>query len=560
MKKIFSVLGASALCLAISASAGAKLATVAVNADETSHIVTETTSVSGLTPLAWYQFEDSENLGKDTMGNFDLKMKVSGSGVYAQKDKSEGDKYVELRRKEYAADYNYDVEASNESGVLFYAPFVKSGSEASLDMSDLITDSFTLSITFRSPAITEDWGSHYMFSTGRYLDAPSMVLWRNGVRVQTGSKLGIFGEAAEQTAIDNDDTNVWVKPADASKDTWYTVTMVGDADNDVIKLYLDGVLVETREVDGEVVFSNQGRMGLGNDYVFALGGQTAGTGGNACHADVDISDCKVFNYALSDANVSALNAGTDTAYADTYIDEVPELDVSGIDFQLTDVNTMDDVIAKLPTSISTTLSDGTKSKASVSWIKGSGKCIGVVQSAIANTKGYSYEYEVEYVVKFNYKSDHVVISDIKVGSQTMEPDEVILVDGSKTLSLSFKLEPKDGCSIEGVWYDDTNEFIEELWATDDEGYMYLRIKEGAEILIVTTGSSGSETPGDSTTSDSTSDSTTSETPSTPSSGDSTNNSSTTSTTSGGCGSVVFGALAPVMAIAVVAVVCKKERK
>ena len=546
MKKIFSVLAASALCVSLGASAGLNFIADTARAEEASHVVTAEASVSGLKPFAWYQFEDSENLGKDTMGNFDLKMKVSGTGVYAQKEKAEGDKYVELRRKQYEEGYNYETEAKSENGVLFYAPFVKD----SLDMSDLITDSFTLSITFRSPTINTDLGSYYMFSTGRYLDAPSMVCWRSGIRVQTGSKLGVFGATDDQSAIDNETTNVMIKPADASEEAWYTITMVGDAEADIVKLYLDGQLMETVELDGEVKFSNQGQMDLGSDYVFALGGQSAGTGGMTTHADIDISDCKVFNFALSDENVSALESGTTTEYAGVYIDSVPDLDVSGVDFRLTDANTMDDVIETLSSTISVTLSDGSKSKAAICWIKGNGKCIGIIQSAEANLKGYVYEYVCEYVVKFNYNSEHVIISDITVGGQSMKPDDILVVDGSKSMSLSFKLEVKEKCGIDGVWYDDTNEFIEELWAGDDGGYMYFRIKEGAEILIV------SHSDAAPSTSDSSSDSTSAD--SVDSGKDSDDGKDDKDNK--GCGSVAFGAFVPVAVLAAAAIVCKRERK
>lgn len=536
MKKVISVLAASALCLTMGAGVGSNLFAASA-AEDVSHIKTAQTSVCGLKPYAWYQFEDEDNLGKDTMGNFDLTMKVSGSGVYAQKKKSEGDNYVELRRKAYDEDYEYTLEkeASADNGVLFYAPFVKDG----LDMSDLITGSYTVSITFRSPTINANLGSYYMFSTGRYIDAPSMVCWGKGIRVQTGSKLGVFGASAEQNTIDNDTTNVRVRPENPSEDTWYNITMVGDAENNVVKLYLDGVLVESVQLQG-VAFSNQGKMDLGSDYVFALGGQSAGTGAQTCHADIDISDCKVFDYALSAENVSALNKGEETSYSGIYVESVPELDVSAIDFQLTDVNPMSELLNNLPDKATVTLSDGSKNKASIAWInKGNGKCFGVLQSSEANLNAFHYEYDCEYVVKFAYNSEHVTISDIKVGSDSMNPDEVLKVDGSKSMSMSFKLEVKGDCGIDGVWYDDTNEFIEDAWSGDDEGYIYLRIREGAVVTIVSHAADN--------------------TPDTPVTPDDEPKNDTTGNKKKGCGSVMIGAFVPVALLAA-AFACKKERE
>ena len=93
--------------------------------------------------------------------------------------------------------------------------------------------------------------------------------------------------------------------------------------------------------------------------------------------------------------------------------------------------------------------------------------------------------DVAYVVKLKYDSDAVVISDFKVGAASHEPTETVIVDGNKRLSVSFKLDLKEGYSIREVLYADVNEFLEDEWR--EEGYVYISTRYGAVIEIRTTG-------------------------------------------------------------------------
>ena len=83
MKKLFGFLAA----VAFLAATGMSAASVTARAEETTHVVEPETKVcASLTPFAWYEFDDSENLGKDTMGRFDLTVAKSIAGTIEQKE------------------------------------------------------------------------------------------------------------------------------------------------------------------------------------------------------------------------------------------------------------------------------------------------------------------------------------------------------------------------------------------------------------------------------------------------------------------------------------------
>lgn len=468
MKKLFGFLAA----VAFLAATGMSAASVTARAEETTHVVEPESKVcASLTPFAWYEFDDSENLGKDTMGRFDLTVAKSIAGTIEQKEDG-GDKYVELRRNN---------ETNSQSGVLLYAPQLD---KTGLDFSDVIRDSFSVSLTFRSPAATGTNGSHYVLSVGRYNDAVTIVPWRNGFHVQTWTKQFMLSDDVTQEEVDNCKGKVQIL-ANASE--WVNVTVVGNHDDEKVYIYVDGELVQSVDTEN-VQLSNQGQGTLGADYTFSIGGQCAvNGGGNEMHADADIKDCKVFDYALSGDNVAALAAGTDTEYTGPSVASLPELDTAGVDFQLTDRHTIADLMDEMKTNVNVTLADGTKEKASLFWttLGSAEKIYGIVQSAAANRKGLMYEYDVAYVVKLKYDSDAVVISDFKVGAASHEPTETVTVDGNKRLSVSFKLDLKEGYSIREVLYADVNEFLEDEWR--EEGYVYISTRYGAVIDIRTTG-------------------------------------------------------------------------
>ena len=359
MKKLFGFLAA----VAFLAATGMSAASVTARAEETTHVVEPETKVcASLTPFAWYEFDDSENLGKDTMGRFDLTVAKSIAGTIEQKEDG-GDKYVELRRNN---------ETNSQSGVLLYAPQLD---KTGLDFSDVIRDSFSVSLTFRSPAATGTNGSHYVLSVGRYNDAVTIVPWHNGFHVQTWTKQFMLSDDVTQEEVDNCKGKVQIL-ANASE--WVNVTVVGDHDDEKVYIYVDGELVQSVDTEN-VQLSNQGQGTLGSAE----------------------------------------------------------------------------------------------------------KIYGIVQSAAANRKGLMYEYDVAYVVKLKYDSDAVVISDFKVGAASHEPTETVIVDGNKRLSVSFKLDLKEGYSIREVLYADVNEFLEDEWR--EEGYVYISTRYGAVIEIRTTG-------------------------------------------------------------------------
>lgn len=559
MKKILSFAAAAAVALGMTAAAVPAVETA--KAEEEPHIRQATQTVSGLSPYAWYTFDSEENLGKDKTGRFNLEKKANLGGVYEiREDTENGFKYAALRRdkkelnvetfdEERLRETYADKSISSMSGVVFYAPNMD---KTGYDMSDLIRESYTVSVTFRAynPA---DFGAVQILSTGRYSDATTITPWQQGISVQPTSRW-MLGKEASQATIDN-----WRKGVALNAREWNTVTLVGDAEAGEVKCFVNGVLSEKWEVD-PVRFSNQNMEGaLGNDYTFSIGGSAARDGGGIeqC-SNSDIRECMVFDYALSDKNVAELYAGTETTYEGAAIESVPEIDTSALDFELTDRNTLMGLREKMPKTVSVTLDDGSKERVDIFWttLGASDTLYGVLQPVKGvNTKGFIYEYKSKFAVKFVYDKTAVVLSDLKLGGKELDPDAVSILtkeEGDVTKSLSFKIEEKAGCRIEAIWYDEEDNFFREDWEGDDEGYVYFRVRYGAEVRIETSGGSGSPTDssaGGSSGGGNGSDS---------ASGDSAE-SSGNGKTSGGCGSAVsVGVSAAGVMLAVAAIVGKKK--
>lgn len=468
-KRFLSILCAAAVAATLCAGLP-----MGASAAENENLFSATTSASGLTPFAWYQFDDANNIGKDSMGHFDLVAKTNEKGSITQKQDGT-DNYVELRRN-----YDFAEDKSASGGILYAAGLDRSG----LDFSDIIKDSFSVSVTFKSPAANSNLGSHYVLSVGRYSDAISIVPWQNGVQVQVITKHFALGndEAAQE---DIDAEKVLVKCE--AETEWCTVTVVGDSDADKVHIYVNGELKHSANVT-PVKLSNQGIPANGGDYTFALGGQgSIGGTGQEMHADADIKDCKVFDYALSSANVAALYEGTTTTYAGSTVNSVAALNVSSVDFELTDKNTVSDLISAMPSTVNVTLSDSTTEKATIFWstLDSGNKLYGFLQSASANVKGYYFAYDFSYVVKLSFDPAAVTITDFKVAGTSYQPTESVKVDSARK-SVSFKIEANEGYEIKSIIYDGLDEYDLDSW-TADEGYMYINTRLGAVIEISASG-------------------------------------------------------------------------
>lgn len=487
MKKIITFAAAAALAIG-TAFMPVDISEKQADAAESGHVVAATEQVSGLSPYAWYKFDDEETLGKDRMGRFDLEKMVYGSGAYEIRTEADkGFDYIAIRRNKDVMDVDPGDgvkyrQTNPMNGVLFYAPNLdKSG----YDMSDLIKSSYTLSITFRA-YVPDDFGAAQLVCTGRYSDSTCITPWQTGVTVTPATRW-MLGKEASQPEID-----AWRKPVTLNRLEWNTLTLVGDAEQGKVSCYVNGVLAQSWEID-PVRFTNQNMEGaLGADYTFAIGGSISrdGTGLEQC-CDADIKECMIFDYAVSAQNVADLYSGAASVeYSGVTVESVPEINDSAIDLQLTDRNTLKDVMKKMPSSATVTLSDGGKEKANIFWTTGGSDntLYGILQPMTgANTKGYTYRYKCDYVLKFDYDKAHATLSDVKLGKNAKDPDVVNVLDDAEALSsksLSFKLEVAEGYHVESVNYDGTDWFFADDWAGDDEGYVYLNVRYGAEIKIV----------------------------------------------------------------------------
>ena len=135
-------------------------------------------------PLVWYEFEDPDNMGKDTMGNFDLTPVI---GQYTdpateelvtcltQQEDTDGSKYAQ-----FVSNRGEDGQLSSNIGANLYAP--RLGASA-YDFSDLISGSFSVEITFRRDNINMI-GNHYVLACGKYNNAFQITPWKDGIEIQ----------------------------------------------------------------------------------------------------------------------------------------------------------------------------------------------------------------------------------------------------------------------------------------------------------------------------------------------------------------------------------------
>lgn len=172
MKRILSL--GIVLALAAGGMAFAPKATEAVSAGAEDAAVIQ--------PMAMYEFDDAENPGKDTSANgYDLvALNTSTQGEAAMQvktDETTGKNYLSL-----ISDRSSDG-MGGTSGACLYAPQL---GNSGMDFSDLIRDSYTVTITFRRDN-TSNIGDHYMLATGRYNDSFQLTPWRSAVQVQVNN-------------------------------------------------------------------------------------------------------------------------------------------------------------------------------------------------------------------------------------------------------------------------------------------------------------------------------------------------------------------------------------
>lgn len=421
-------------------------------------------------PLVWYEFDDPDNMGKDSMGNFDLTPVI---GQYTdpateelvtcltQQSDTDGSKYAQ-----FVSNRGEDGQLSSKIGANLYAP--RLGASA-YDFSDLISGSFSVEITFRRDNMNMI-GNHYVLACGKYNNAFQITPWKDGIEIQ----INHFDDAEGADDTEKQswmEKNTIVVPWDTNE--WTTLLVSADAETNTVNIYINGELKATRTVKHVEMTKKS------EDYAFSIGAQCNINGGSQeGYSTVDIKDCKVFDCALSAANAQQLYKGETATYEGDYIDSVAELDTEALDLFVTDVNTVDNIMNNvLPKTMNVTLNTGVTIPANVWWIdRGEGQLYGYIQSDYANVKQLSVSAEYGYTVRFDYDESAVAVTGIKLDGQAYTPGTEIS-EGRHTVS--FTITVLEGCELNDVYYYEISQF-----PLEDGGSDYsVTINNGGCIII-----------------------------------------------------------------------------
>lgn len=350
-------------------------------------------------PLVWYEFNDKDNLGKDSMGNFDLKV-----GGKQKIDYNEEGKYITFKRE-------------NQS--YLYAPAVTGDK----NFSRFITGSYTVSITVNADNSITD-GSYYMINTNAY--GEGFLIY--GCYGQYTVIYSAGGAAAHKLVVN---TGVLT-------DSWVTLTVTVDKTTGLIAFYKNAELLISKTVDNFESFAyDQSR------YTFAIGAQATVTDNDGTqYYDGSISDVKVYDYALSARNVGDLiaNAGKTDAlksYSNYCTVTDIEVDLEDVDTVLSKNNTLEDIYAGLPISVKVTDSKGGVQECEVEWLgRKNDKIVGYVKGCeAANVQGLKAEVALSYKIEMDeFKNGE--LKDVKLDGEAFDAQGIHQVGVEKTLTFT----------------------------------------------------------------------------------------------------------------------------
>lgn len=418
----------------------------------------EAAEAKTIKPVAHYEFNDEKKPGLDSSENgFDLTKKTTGGTMEVLQD-TDGENYLSLKRKD---------ESASGGGAFLYASELGSTGR---DFSDFIEESYTVSLTFRRD--NSAWnGSHYVLSVGRYNDAFTITPYGGNIEIQYN---------AHHTApgVSDEEKGEWLGahkyriPCDTNE--WTTVTVCAEATTNMVSFYLNGEIVGAEQCNDVSLTWRD------SQYTFTLGAQCMVTGNSSQQcATVAIKDCRVYDCALSEDNVRNLCEGKDAVVdADmVYITEVAAIDTSELNLLVTDQNPVEEIMyGQLPTQVMTTLSNGMKMPARVSWYPHAkeNKIIGRLQSLYANVDQLTAEVEYNYTVNFDYDESLVRIGALKLDGNAYELGTPI--DG-KLHTVTFTVTPvNEYVQISGV-------IFKEMEQTPMEGTYYIYVMGGANVYI-----------------------------------------------------------------------------
>ncbi len=473
MKKLMSLM----LAAAITAGGTALLNPQAVKASA------EAAVDNTIKTVAHYEFNDANNIGKDSSTNgFDLLAKDTSAPNDPEKGvdwgEEEGKTFAKLRR-------TYTDDKNNDRGGILYAQAV-SGSK---DFSDLVSDSFTLSIEFRGVNVPEANGSYYLLQTGKYNGSLGIAPWNDHIEYQPYSQIG-----APVEDVTSDEAYNWTQTNRRSIPTevngkWHTLTISADADTGSIAIYYNGVLYTTLTQPDAKIFLSSGDL---NRYTFCLNGQCESDGGaNTMYGSFDIADVRVYDIALSEANVTKLYNGEEAVIEEgmVYATEIKDVQsqLDAVDTKITDRNKMTDIINALPKTVRVNTSDGSAKKTNIVWYKANEdtiKCY-LQGKGYSNVKQLSLSVKYGYTVDFTYDKTLIKVTDVKINDEAFVPGT--MSTKFKNAALTFKIEKLDPTvQLTGFYYDNmeyTMEDVAEYMWDEELGCYYIDVSDGLNIEI-----------------------------------------------------------------------------
>ena len=362
-------------------------------------------------PIAWYEFNEPANIGKDTMGNFDLLM-----GGNQQFDIDDG--FITFTR---------------ENSSYLYAPTLY----GTKDFSDLIGGSYTISYTVKADNTIAE-GDRYAITTSNYASGFQVIGFQNGYEV-------VYSAGGHKAH------SVFYATGDFSEQ-WVNVTVTFNKDTSTLAFYVNGELFDERKVDNYVGFTS------GNNYTFTIGAQSTVEGlDGAQFFDGSISDVKVYDFALSKVNVKDMydNADTNSPFTSLVnydiVDSV-EVDYTTFNSVISKTNSLNDILASLPNEVTVT-SGLSSSTCGVQWL---GYSNGVVKgylknSPYANAQSVYANVNLSYVVDFANLSNGN-FTEIKINGEDYNGQTVAV---GESAIITFKIAPSIGYKVASVSFNNS---------------------------------------------------------------------------------------------------------
>ena len=255
-KTIATTIFASVLILSLLFSCFFVKSPAKVNADETA-----------FTRVEHYEFNNANNLGKDSLGNYNLTNK--GGVVYDEE--------------------NDGVTVGTDSDCVLYSPKDGSGK----DLSDYITGSYSLSIRARLTSVTS--GTKLLVSTGYAQNYSVFSIQR------------AFGSLHFNTGINTIEVPVGLN----STPTWCRITVIYSADTET-STYTYRIVISTEAgYSYDQTHTLTGSVKFGGYYQaeFCIGGAMRSLENNAnfLATEATVSDVRVYSGVLSDKEVDAID-------------------------------------------------------------------------------------------------------------------------------------------------------------------------------------------------------------------------------------------------------------